>query len=109
LRISYDFGIGYNDDIEQARAAILAAARTIDGVLTDPEPTAPVTELGDSAVVLTGRVWINPQQSSAVAVKTAFIEAVKKQFDSAEVDMPYPHTTLEGDVELNGSDASSVV
>ncbi|WP_122091435.1 mechanosensitive ion channel family protein [Halalkalicoccus subterraneus] len=108
LRISYDFGIGYDDDIEQARAAILAAARTIDDVLSDPEPTAPVTDLGDSAVILTGRVWINPQQSSAVAVRTAFIEAVKKQFDSAEVDMPYPHTTLEGDVELNGSNTSSV-
>ncbi|MFO7926020.1 MAG: mechanosensitive ion channel [Natronomonas sp.] len=51
-RVSVGFGIGYDDDIDQARDAIVEEGARYDGALADPEPTAPVTDLGDSAVVL---------------------------------------------------------
>jgi small conductance mechanosensitive channel len=101
-RLTFDFGIEYGASIEEARALILAEAADIDGVLEEPEPAAPVTGLGDSAVVLNGRVWINPQETSARGVTHTFIENVKKRFDAEGVGMPYSYTELTGSIEVDG-------
>ena len=99
-RISVGFGIGYGDDIEQAREAILDEGASIEGVLEEPEPAAPVAELGDSAVVLSGRIWIDPVESSYGAVRAQFVEAVKQRFDAEGIDMPYPNTELSGGLDV---------
>ena len=108
-RVSVGFGIGYGDDIEQAREAIIDEGSQIDGVLDEPEPTAPVTELGDSAVVLQGRIWIEPAESSYGAVRAEFVEAVKQRFDAEGIDMPYPNTELSGSVEVANVDGAAGV
>jgi small-conductance mechanosensitive channel len=107
-RVAVEFGIGYADDIEAARAAIVEEAARIDGALDDPEPTAPVTALGDSAVVLSGRLWIDPQEHGYGGVRAQFLEAVKDRFDAEGIDMPYPHTELAGGVEVTQVDGSGV-
>jgi len=99
-RVSYDFGIGYDDDIQQAREAIVEEGASIDGVLDDPPPEAPVADLGDSAVVLSGRVWIDTDESDFAAVRTQFVESVKERFDAEGLDMPYPNTELSGGIEV---------
>ncbi|WP_276260259.1 mechanosensitive ion channel family protein [Haloglomus litoreum] len=108
-RVSVGFGIGYEDDIEQAREAIIDEGVAIDGVLDEPEPSAPVTSLGDSAVVLSGRVWIDPEEHSYGAVRAQFLEAVKERFDAEGIDMPYPNTELSGTVEVSGADEPAAV
>ena len=102
-RVSVGFGIGYDDDIDQARTAIVEEGARIDGVLEDPEPTAPVTELGDSAVVLSGRIWIDPSESSYGVIRSQFAEAVKQRFDAEGIDIPYPNTELSGGVEVTNN------
>jgi small-conductance mechanosensitive channel len=99
-RIAVGFGIGYDDDIEQAREAIIDEGSQLDGVLEDPEPAAPVTELGDSAVVLSGRIWIDPEETSYGKVRAQFVEAVKERFDAEGLDMPYPNTELSGELDV---------
>lgn len=99
-RVSVDFGIGYGEDIDHARNAIVEAGSRIDGVLEDPEPTAPVTELSDSAVILSGRLWIAPSESSYGDITAQFVERVKKRFDAEGIDIPYPNTELSGGVEV---------
>jgi hypothetical protein len=61
LRVPFTFGIGYEDDIDQAREIILEEARTVDLIETDPEPNVIVTELGDSAVGLVGHTHYRPE------------------------------------------------
>jgi small-conductance mechanosensitive channel len=107
LRIGVDFGIEYDADIEAARRAILEEGAAITGVLADPEPTAPVTALGDSAVVLNGRIWIDPDESSPGGVRAAFVEAVKTRFDADGIGMPYPHTELVGSIGVESSGPSA--
>ncbi|QIO23077.1 mechanosensitive ion channel family protein [Haloarcula sp. JP-L23] len=108
-RVSVDFGIGYDDDIDQARDAIIDEGTHIDDVLEEPVPTAPVTGLGDSAVVLQGRIWIDPNESSYGAIRAQFVEAVKQRFDSEGIDMPYPNTELSGGIEIaNASEVEGV-
>ena len=99
-RVSVGFGIGYDDDVERAREAIVEEGARIEGVLDEPAPTAPVAELGDSAVVLSGRLWIDPNDSGYGAVRAQFVEAVKGRFDAEGIDMPYPNTELSGGLEV---------
>lgn len=101
LRVSVDFGIEYDADIEQARTVIIEEGRNLEGVLPDPEPAAPVTSLGDSAVVLSGRVWINPNQTGYAPLVHEFTEQVKKRFDAKGIGMPYPYTELTGQIDID--------
>ena len=99
-RVTFDFGIEYGASIEDARSAILAEAAEIDGVLDDPGPSAPVTALGDSAVVLNARVYIDPAETSAGGVKHELVERVKQRFDAEDIGMPYSYTELTGGIEV---------
>jgi len=99
-RITFDFGIEYDATVDSAREMIIEEAEKTDGVLTEPAPSAPVTGLADSAVILNGRVWINPKETSAPGVRFAWVEAVKKRFDAEGVGMPYPYTELTGSIEV---------
>ncbi|WP_256289267.1 mechanosensitive ion channel family protein [Halobellus inordinatus] len=107
-RVTVGFGIGYEDDIEQAREAIIDEGSRLEGVLSDPEPSAPVTSLGDSAVVLSGRIWIDPNESSYGAVRAQFLEAVKERLDAEGIDMPYPNTELSGGIEVTNVESGGV-
>ena len=103
-RVTFDFGIEYGASIADAREVILDEASKIDGVLADPEPAAPVTGLGDSAVVLNGRVWIDPAETGAGGVKHTLVENVKRRFDAEGIGMPYPYTELTGEIDVNTRD-----
>jgi len=103
-RITFDFGIEYEADIAHAREIIVDEGRKIEGVLSDPAPSAPVTGLADSAVVLNGRVWIDPSETGAGPVRTKLVEAVKLRFDDEGIGMPYPHTELTGSVAVDSID-----
>lgn len=101
LRVGVDFGIEYDADIEDAREIIVDVAQNLDGALTGQEPSAPVTSLGDSAVVLSGRLWIDPNETGYAPTVAAFTEAVKKRFDAAGIGMPYPYTEVTGDITVS--------
>jgi small-conductance mechanosensitive channel len=99
-RLTFDFGIEYGASIEDARSIILAEAANIEEILEDPGPSAPVTALGDSAVVLNSRVWIDPGETSAPGVRHELVESVKQQFDAEGIGMPYSYTELTGSIEV---------
>jgi small conductance mechanosensitive channel len=87
-RVDFTFGIGYGDDIDKARNIIL---KIIDGdnrVLKEPAPLVKVSELGDSSVNLTARVWVESANYWDVFFDTT--ENVKKSFDREGVSIPFP-------------------
>ena len=101
LRLKFDFGIGYDDDIERATDIILEEAERHDGIMDDPAPSVRLTELGDSDVALQSRIWIaNPSRSDFVKVRGEYVQRVKERFDAAGIDIPYPHRTLTGGIRF---------
>ena len=102
-RVEASFGIGYDSDIDRAREIILTEGADSEGVFEEPEPAAPVTELGDSAVVFSGRIYVDPHQTSVGGVRAQFLERVKRRFDAEGIDMPYPNTELSGGIEVETS------
>lgn len=101
LRLKFVFGIGYDDDVEAATEIILEEARAHDGIMDDPEPSVRLTELGDSSVGLQSRIWIdNPSRADFVKTRGEYVRGVKQRFDEEGIDIPYPHRTLTGGIEV---------
>jgi small-conductance mechanosensitive channel len=101
LRLKFDFGIGYDDDVERATDIILEEAERHDGIMDDPAPSVRLTELGDSSVALQSRIWIaNPSRADFVKTRGEYVAAVKERFDEEGIDIPYPHRTLTGGIEF---------
>ena len=101
LRQKFVFGIGYEDDIAGATDIIIEKAEAHEGILDDPGPSVRVVELGDSAVGLQSRWWIDePDRGEFVRVRSEYVTDVKEAFDDAGIDMPYVHRQLTGSVEV---------
>ncbi|MEF8781090.1 MAG: mechanosensitive ion channel family protein [Haloferacaceae archaeon] len=101
LRGKFVFGIGYDDDIDEATDYILEAAEAHPEILEDPAPSVRLVDLGDSDVALQARVWIaDPDRGDFVRVRSEYVQAVKERFDEEGIDIPYVHRELTGSVEL---------
>jgi small conductance mechanosensitive channel len=101
LRQKFVFGIGYDDDIEEATDIIVEKAEAHEEILDDPGVSVRLVELGDSAVGLQSRWWIaDPNRGDFVRVRSEYVTAVKEAFDDAGIDMPYVHRQLTGSVEV---------
>jgi small-conductance mechanosensitive channel len=91
-RLQYDVGIGYGDDVEQARALILDVLHSMEGVLPEPAPQALVVDLADYSVKIRALWWIEPPQRMEVLMaQDKVIAAIKqKLYVEAGIDLPYP-------------------
>ena len=89
-RVDLVFGIDYGDSADKAKAIILRQAAADARVMTDPEPWVRVTNLGDSSVDLTARLWC--KASDYWELKFAMTQAVKEAFDAEGISIPYPHS-----------------
>ena len=89
-RVDLVFGIDYGDSADAAKAIILQQAAADSRIKQDPEPWVRVTNLGDSSVDLTTRIWVDA--ADYWEVKFAMTQAVKEAFDTKGISIPYPHT-----------------
>jgi len=103
LRVQVPFGIGYDDDIETATDIITEEAQNNEDILADPAPSVRLTELGDSSVTLTSRIWIDdPSRSDFVRTRAEYVQTVKRRFDEEGINIPYPNRTLGGELTVSG-------
>ncbi|WP_144901821.1 mechanosensitive ion channel family protein [Halobellus captivus] len=103
LRLQVPFGIGYDDDTEKATEIIIEEAEAREDILEDPAPSVRLTELGDSSVTLTSRIWISdPSRADFVKTRGEYVTAVKRRFDEEGIDIPYPNRTLTGELTVAG-------
>lgn len=87
-RINITVGIGYDDDIDKAKAILADIAAQDKRILDDPAPLFAVSELGESSVDMLFRVWVkNPDFTST---KFDCTEKIKKVFDANDISIPFP-------------------
>ena len=90
-RLQYDVGIGYGDDIANARKLMLEAMKEVEGVLADPAPEAIVVDLAGSSVNIRARWWINPpRRADFMEAQDKVLEAIKNKLTANGVDLPFP-------------------
>jgi small conductance mechanosensitive channel len=87
-RVDMVFGIGYEDDIEQAINVMQQVLDEHPLVLKDPKPTIQLNELADSSVNFICRPWVKTEDYWTVYWEV--IRAVKERFDAEGISIPYP-------------------
>ena len=91
-RVEYLVSIGYGDDIKKAKEVILKVIDEEPLALIDPSPQVYVEELGDSGVILKVRFWA--PTSKWFEAKTKVLEKIKVALDEANIEIPFPQTTV---------------
>ncbi len=87
-RVDFTFGIGYSDDIDKAKAVLQKIIDADKRVLTSPEAFIAVSELADSSVNFTVRLWVKSEDYWGVFFHMN--ETVKKTFDNENISIPFP-------------------
>jgi small conductance mechanosensitive channel len=88
IRVDMVFGIGYGDDLLQAKALLSEIIISDPRVLPEPAPTVAVSELADSSVNFVVRPFVKTADYWGVYFATH--EQVKLRFDAAGISIPYP-------------------
>ena len=93
-----DVGVAYREDVDE----VYAVMRTVAAELrADPEMAdkieddldiAGIDKWGDSAVVIRCRFKVKPLEQWGV--RRAYLYRLKKAFDAAGIEIPYPHLTI---------------
>ncbi|EGV17484.1 mechanosensitive ion channel family protein [Thiocapsa marina] len=100
-RVDMEFGIGYDDDIDQAQAILEEIVNAHPQVLQEPSPTIRMSALADSSVNFIVRPWT--KTADYWTVFWDITREVKMRFDAADIGIPFP----QRDVHLyiaNGGD-----
>ncbi len=87
-RIDWTVGIGYGDDVDQARQVIKALCDQDARILKEPELLIAVSELGDSSINFAVRAWVKAGDYWPVYFEMN--EKIYKTFDQEGLNIPYP-------------------
>lgn len=91
-RVDLVIGVGYDDDLQAARQALLAAAASVDRVLPEPAADVLVSGLAESSVNLTLRAWVST--ADVLAAKSELLEAIHREIRGRGLSIPYPQRDL---------------
>lgn len=91
-RIDMVIGIGYRDNIQQAKELLMAIMQEDARVLVEPAPVVMVAELGESSVDLNVRPWV--VSGDYWAVRSDLLQTIKSRFDDAGISIPFPQRDL---------------
>jgi small conductance mechanosensitive channel len=100
-RVDMVFGIGYGDDIAEAKSILESLVHEHELVLNDPAPVVRLHELADSSVNFICRPWT--KTGDYWAVYWDITHAVKESFDSNGISIPFPQRDIHVYQEPNQS------
>ncbi|WP_266081171.1 mechanosensitive ion channel family protein [Haladaptatus caseinilyticus] len=103
LRLNVEVGVDYEADPDRAMDIAKEAMKNIDDILMVPSPDVVLKQLGDSAVLLELRFWIEkPSSRRKWRAVTAVVRAVKLAYDREEIKIPYPQQEVSAREETGG-------
>ena len=90
MRVDLTIGVGYDEDIKQAKEVLLKVLTDNPQVLKEPAPSVNVVALGESSVDFAVRPFTKPEDYWDVYFAT--LENSKLALDAAGIEIPYPHS-----------------
>ncbi len=91
-RLDMVIGIDYGSDVDRAIRLIQHLIDLDPRALRDPQPFVRVTELAQSSVNITLRVWC--RTTDHFDLKFDLTKQIKERFDQAGISIPYPHLEI---------------
>ena len=103
MRVFLDCGVGYGSDLEQVQQLTKEViANTFDQIETPEDVEFYYTEFGDSSINYLCRFWIDAESMlEKLKAKTKAIIEIKKAYDKAGINIPFPIRTLQFDNQLD--------
>lgn len=101
-RLDLSVGVDYNTDLSKAKKTLDKAIKKMqkkDAIKEDPAPRIFLDNFGDSSINFKVYFWFNPEYVKEndmwfYEIKGELIGVVKKEFDKADITIPYPQITL---------------
>ena len=105
-RRTVKIGLGYEEDVPAASGVFLEAMQGVEGVLQEPAPSVLAEELGDSALILAARFWVNKDTDNLVDVHSRVVTAITQAATRAGINLPYPTQSIriEGSLPREGGE-----
>lgn len=91
-RIEIVVGVGYDDDLKQARELLLTIANDNPLLLKDPAPFVQVSNLGESSVEL--KLFAQVRNDDYGDARSALMEAIRVRLIEHGLSIPYPQRDL---------------
>jgi len=91
-RLDLTIGVGYDDDLAEAKAALLAVAAANPRVLKDPATDVLVVSLAESSVNLVLRAWVGT--ADFLGAKSELLEGIHGELRRRGLSIPYPQRDL---------------
>ena len=90
-RLQYDIGIGYGDDIAEAKRIILEVLNDNPEAIADPPPEALVVDLAASTINIRARWWVNPPRRAEILDSQDWVlTQLCNKLVAAGIDLPFP-------------------
>ncbi len=90
VRLKVPVGVAYGTDLEKAERLMLEAAADTRRVLQNPRPVCHLIGLGDNAINLDLRIWINDPRNGLTNVKSELLRGIWRRFQENGIEVPYP-------------------
>ncbi len=87
-RVDMEFDVAYGTDVEATKAVIMGLVDKHEKALKDPAPFLRMTEMADSSLKITLRVWCDA--ADYWDVKLDLTEQVNKAFKENNIHVPFP-------------------
>lgn len=103
MRVFLECGVGYESDLEEVqRITKDVIAKTFNQVDNPGDVEFYYTEFGDSSINYLCRFWIDAESMlEKLRAKTKAIIEIKKAYDKAGINIPFPIRTLEFNSKLS--------
>lgn len=91
-RVDVSVGISYDADLKKAKSLIENLLRSDEDILKDEDITVFVDSLGDSAVVIGARGWVD--KDAYWTTKWRLLENIKLTLDENGIEIPFPQVVV---------------
>lgn len=88
-------GLGYGQDPGRTMQVFLEAMQDVPGVLDAPAPMIHAEELGNSAMQLAARFWVDQRTHSLLDVHSDVVLALNRAAERHDIELPYPIQTVQ--------------
>lgn len=100
-RLDIRVGVSYREDLKKVRTLLFRLSDQLPLCLDEPRPFMTVEQFGASSVDIRFSVWVTRQNFTEL--KATLQEQVKKVFDEAGIEIPFPQVVVHDQKSGDGS------
>ena len=105
ISVKTSITVAYESNVQLAMSLFLAAGKSQDRVLADPEPIVLLTAMGDNGLNLEIVTWIEDADQGQAPLRSAILLEAWRLFREHGIEVPFPRR----DVRIVAGDVAAVV